>query len=84
MGDLFMGLDYVQLVLFGMSQREHRPSAIMPWEWDAHIAPPDEQIILDLHMTYQMALVGKDWLRRNHEWGPHWSIQVWEESPNDH
>ena len=84
MDDLFMGLDHVQQALFALVQREHRPSAIMPWEWDAYISTPDKQVMLDLHMTYQMALMGRDWLRRNHELGPHWSIQVWRASPNDH
>ena len=78
-----MGLGPLNMMIFAMSTREHTPSAIMPWEWPSVRQSIDDQVVFELHMTWQYALEGRDWLRRTHPWGSHWFIQLWEPSPND-
>ncbi len=79
----FMGYDPMQLVLYGRGQREESPTSIMPWEWPSDRLSMTSQFMFELHMAYQYALMGRDWLRKAHPWGPHWFIQLWELSPND-
>ena len=79
----FIGYGPYQLAVFGMTHREHIPSAIMPWEWPLLMQSVDDQVTFELHMIWQYALEGRDWLRRVHPWGPHWYFQLWEPSPND-
>ena len=78
-----MGFDPLRMMMFAITQRKHTPSAIMPWEWPTVKLSFKEQVVFELHMTWQYALEGRDWLRRSHPWGPHWFIQLWENSPND-
>ena len=80
---MFMGLDEMQCYLFADEQRKQSPTSIMPWEWGPYIESVDDQFLLNRHMAYQFALKGIDFYRRAHPFGSHWSIPIWEPSPND-
>ena len=77
------GMTNMERALYAMHIRTDSPAALMPWDWDAHSLSVQHQLECELHMIWQYAQDGLDWLRAPHEWGEHWYVLMDEVSPND-